>query len=697
MATPGEIAKQYRDVFLKSQLSFNKRYRSIFNKVASDFASLVNDPNIKFSKSFQLPPSIEMKIVRIIADFQERTVNLTEQAIEESWDLSNKKNDKIAKGYLETIGKIKASQEAAYFMPNLRALKSFISRKRNAGSLSDTIWKTSKQLRSELEAHLGIGIANGDSANVISQRIRQYLENPEVLFRRVRDENGKLIASKAMREYHPGQGVYKSAYKNAMRITRSETNMAYLTADHQRWLQLDMVIGVKINLSAQHPDYDFEEICEVLEGTYPKEFYFPGWHPQCYSDDTEVYTKKGWKLFKDLSDDDLILSLNKDKNIEWTNIVKRFSYYRNQEMIRFHNKSLDLLVTPDHKMIYVTKDGNYDIRNNKTARDYSHYNGGLFRGCKYVRDEKKEIRIGSHIFKFDLFAEFLGYYLSEGSFSRKYCIVISQDKTVNPDKYEMMYNCLENLGFKVSSKQTYLSFWDKSIWQYVQKFGKSQDKFIPEEIKDSGVKNIKSFLKAFNLGDGSIRPSKIFTGNRGGTGLSKPEVYYSTSSKQMADDLGELVLKAGRRPSFSIMKTEGELKKFRNGFYRIKNDQTLIRECRSMTATVFKKEVVKYDGFVYDIELEKNHILYVRRMGKCTWGSNCLCNAVPVLMPREDFKAYLRGERPLGAKQITDYPQNFIDYWRTNFEKVSGYKSPPYVFTDNMEIIKKVTGYGENK
>lgn len=281
MATPENIAKQYRGIFLKSQLSFNKRYKSIFNKVASDFADLVNDPNIKFSKAFKFPPSVEMKIVRIIADFQERSVRFTESAIEDAWNLSNEKNDKIVKGYLETIGKIKASQQAAYFMPNLPALKSFISRKSDTGLLSDTIWKASKQLRSELEAHLGIGIANGDSANVISQRIRQYLENPDVLFRRVRDENGKLIASKAMREYHPGQGVYKSAYKNAMRITRSETNMAYLSSDHQRWLQLDMVIGVKISLSAQHPDYNFEEICEVLEGTYPKEFYFPGWHPQC--------------------------------------------------------------------------------------------------------------------------------------------------------------------------------------------------------------------------------------------------------------------------------------------------------------------------------------------------------------------------------------------------------------------------------
>ena len=266
MPTPEDIARQYREIYLRVQRSFNRKYKGLFDKVADDFARLVDDPSMKFAKAFRFPPSIDMKMTGIMANFQERALILVEQGIEDAWDISNQKNDKIVSSYLKTIQSIKAAQHAAYFMPNIPALKAFIIREGSAEKLSDIIWKVSKQLRKELETHLGIGITNGDSAQVISQRIRQYLNNPDVLFRRVRDKNGKLVASKAMREFHPGQGVYKSAYKNAMRVTRSETNQAYLLADHIRWSQLDMVIGVKISLSAQHPEYNFPEICEVLEG-----------------------------------------------------------------------------------------------------------------------------------------------------------------------------------------------------------------------------------------------------------------------------------------------------------------------------------------------------------------------------------------------------------------------------------------------
>jgi len=48
------------------------------------------------------------------------------------------------------------------------------------------------------------------------------------------------------------------------------------------------VIGIKISLSAQHPDYDYPEICEVCAGTYPKTFKFTGWHPQCLCHVTPV-------------------------------------------------------------------------------------------------------------------------------------------------------------------------------------------------------------------------------------------------------------------------------------------------------------------------------------------------------------------------------------------------------------------------
>ena len=284
-----DTSLEYRNKFLRRQLQYDRKFRVIFNKVADDFSRLANDPNAKFTKSFKFNGVINKKIDIIIESLHSQTLDLTELEIEKTWGLSNSKNDLIVKDYLKTITEIKAAQSAAYFIPNIPALKSFISAKHGLETLSENIWEYAAQLRGELQIHLGLGIMNGDSAPVISRRIRQYLKDPESYFRRVRDKNGKLVASKAMKANAPGQGKYNSAFKNAMRVARTNTNQAYLMADHLRWLDIPMVIGVKVSLSAQHVVFD---ICDHLVGVYPKTFIFVGWHPQCLCHATPVLMPK---------------------------------------------------------------------------------------------------------------------------------------------------------------------------------------------------------------------------------------------------------------------------------------------------------------------------------------------------------------------------------------------------------------------
>ena len=125
---------EYRSKFLKRQLQYDKKFREIFNRVAEQFALLSNDPSIKFSKSFRYNGAINKKIDIIIESFHKDVLDLTELDIEKSWGLSNSKNDQIVKDYLSTIGKIKAVQSAKYFLPNIPALKAFIS-----GKYDDTI------------------------------------------------------------------------------------------------------------------------------------------------------------------------------------------------------------------------------------------------------------------------------------------------------------------------------------------------------------------------------------------------------------------------------------------------------------------------------------------------------------------------------------------------------------------------------
>lgn len=133
-----------------------------------------------------------------------------------------------------------------------------------------------------------MGIRNGSDAAKMARELNTFLQHPDMLFRRVRDEHGMLKLSKAMKDFHPGQGVYRSSYKNARRLAATETNMAYRTADHERWQQMDFIVGIEINLSNNHTclgrdgkAHDFVDICDELAGRYPKDFKFTGWHPHC--------------------------------------------------------------------------------------------------------------------------------------------------------------------------------------------------------------------------------------------------------------------------------------------------------------------------------------------------------------------------------------------------------------------------------
>ncbi|MEK6816447.1 MAG: anaerobic ribonucleoside-triphosphate reductase, partial [Nanoarchaeota archaeon] len=97
---------------------------------------------------------------------------------------------------------------------------------------------------------------------------------------------------------------------------------------------------------------------------------------ECYSDDTEVLTDNGWKLFKDIDrKNDKIFTLNmKTKEIELQKPLRYFEHDA-KEMVHFFNNKVDLLVTPDHNMLVAKyrpdrKRKEYDLALVK-AKDYN--------------------------------------------------------------------------------------------------------------------------------------------------------------------------------------------------------------------------------------------------------------------------------------------------------------------------------------
>lgn len=222
-------------------------------------------------------PALKREMDALMQDLYSSLQTNIEDGDEESWTLSNTKNDAMVES---VIGKAKLPKQTvqAWKHPHLEALNAFIDRKEAGMGLSKRVWNLTQQFKDEMELALELGMGEGKSAAELSRDIRKYLKEPSKLFRRVRDKSGALRLSKAAAAYHPGRGVYRSSYKNALRITATENNMAYRTADHTRWQALPFVLGIEVRISNNHP---IPDICDELAGRYPVEFKFTGWHPWC--------------------------------------------------------------------------------------------------------------------------------------------------------------------------------------------------------------------------------------------------------------------------------------------------------------------------------------------------------------------------------------------------------------------------------
>lgn len=573
--------------------------------------------------------------------------------------------------------------------------------KRGGVTLSERIWASVQTSRKELEIIIQNNIIEGKGADVASREVRQYLNDPKKLFRRVKDkETGEYHLSKAAQQYHPGQGKYRSSYMNARRLVVTEMNMATQSSECAAYADNPLIAGYEIRLSNNHTVKDprhpgkvleLHDICDELQGNYPPTFKFTGWHPHCYTADAKVLTARGWVKFADLQDDDLCLSLTADRSLEYAPIVDRQRFEFHGDMVRFYNRSFECQVTPNHEVLYLNKcDGRFK---RMAASDYTQYNGGIYRSAKNSRPDIEVAVIGGNTVKFDDFCEFMGFWLSDGSVASKRTSQIAISQQPDQEPYKAIIDVIERMGYKPKIGTQAIYLFDKVFHHYLSQFGKCNEKFIPDEIKNASKRQIDIFLNAFVKCDGHIKQPKTFVGNRGTVCVPEHggETYYTTSERLMAD-LCVCLLNAEYRPSVRKQKPSVATKK--DGSV-VKGNYPcyVVSKCYSATTTQFSKGAVRYDGFVYDVTIgNESHAIYIMENGKCYWGSNCRCSMIPILISPEERRklAQARAEgktyQPKGV--ITDVPDNFKTWVAENQDRIQNAATLPYFLQDNGELTK---------
>ncbi|MCM1168912.1 MAG: hypothetical protein NC324_03145 [Bacteroides sp.] len=258
-------------------------------KEAAKLASTVHTPMGEDMFSFADYPQTKKRIDALLAKYRKDMMKVLVNGVDAEWTLANNKNSEIAR---QVFGKkadtLTDEQKRQYFTNNDTAREAFKGRSVNGMNLSDRVWNFAGSFRKEIEMGVDLGLRKGQSASEMARDLQKFLKHPDELYRRVRDEHGVLKLSQAAKDFHPGRGVYRSSYKNALRLAITETNMAYRIADWERWQTMDFVVGIRIQLSGNHTclgsdglPHPFKDICDELAGDYPKSFKWTGWHPQC--------------------------------------------------------------------------------------------------------------------------------------------------------------------------------------------------------------------------------------------------------------------------------------------------------------------------------------------------------------------------------------------------------------------------------
>lgn len=273
----------------KTTERYARQVDRLYNSACNELAHAANGVSVDPDKPFSFDdfPATRKMAQGILTRLAQKVEAVISEGTESEWRAACDKSDAFI-GSIVRTSKLTPEEAAQYEARNLEALRTFQQRKAGGLGLSQRVWQYTGDFKTAMELGIDVAVGEGRSAQQLSKDLRQYLQAPDKLFRRVRDKGGNLRLSKAAAMYHPGQGVYRSSARNAQRLARTEINMAYRESEYLRWQQLDFVVGFRVMLSNNHTikdskgeDVPLTDICDQLAGDYPKSFKFVGWHPQC--------------------------------------------------------------------------------------------------------------------------------------------------------------------------------------------------------------------------------------------------------------------------------------------------------------------------------------------------------------------------------------------------------------------------------
>lgn len=238
------IAKEYEKLLIRIQNGGERQMKLLYKQLYSELTLMldalqVSDLNI-----------LKGAVLSIQKKFNKTVTSAIYSRVDYIQVLAYKKYEALLPIMLN-VGLSKKTYQKAISLYSRK-----IPTKINKQYISNRIWNINKVYFDQIKNELNKGLLSGTSAKDLAKRLKGFINSP----------------------LPQGKGIYRNVEKNAYRLTRTEIKRAYQLQEHEQIKALPFVKGVRVNLSAQHP---LPDMCDDLQGVYPPDFQFGGWHPNC--------------------------------------------------------------------------------------------------------------------------------------------------------------------------------------------------------------------------------------------------------------------------------------------------------------------------------------------------------------------------------------------------------------------------------
>ena len=346
----------------------------------------------------------------------------------------------------------------------------------------------------------------------------------------------------------------------------------------------------------------------------------------CYSEDTDVLTRDGWKSWSEVSMDDKFATLNPEGEIEYHYPTEIIEEHYAGDMIEYVGKGANLMVTPNHKMLACLTT---TVAGRKKDR-FSLIPADQLVGVSHAMRKDGDFTGGEGTLGESL-AWMYGFFAGDGSIQPKWDNQIEFHMS-KQRKTSRLTEAVADLGWEMTIRPEknregtayYAVMVPEHLVETFREFySEDGQKQIPQRIVLQATKaEARAIIQGMVDSDGSVS-------NESGSGI-----VFDSSSKTLRDQFMQLALHAG----WAANEVEGSTRlagtvNIINGVEAVlKNDCKRIGLLKERLRPEFNKKatanktanrITKYVGKVYCATVP-NHTLYVRRNGKPVWSGNSI-------------------------------------------------------------------------